>query len=126
MLFHLSDDRTLLALHHNRHSQSKYEGLTGKMEGQKDRCEIWASISRDGGRTWSEPRFLYANALAPDPAKNNWLNYNCSYNDVVVYHGTLHIFLPHRWARVLHLRLDEDDLPKLPTKAEGIADRSDS
>ena len=37
MLFHLSDGKTLVAFHHNRHSQSTYVGLGAKMEGMKDR-----------------------------------------------------------------------------------------
>ena len=29
----------------------------------------------------------------------------------------LHMFVPHRWQRVLHLHLKADDLRRLPTKA---------
>lgn len=117
MLFALSDGVTLAAFHHNRHSQSTYEGLTAAMEGQKDRSEIWVSLSADGGRTWDEPRFVFANALAPSLG-NPWRDYNCSYVDAVVDGGTIHLFVPHRWERVLHLTLAEADLGRLPTRAE--------
>ena len=117
MLFHLSDGKTLVAFHHNRHSQTTYTGLTGKMEGQKDRSEIWASTSTDEGRTWTEPRLVFANAAAPNLA-NSWYNYQCSYMDMFADAGTLHLFLPHRWERALHLTLPESALATLPTKAD--------
>jgi len=114
MLFRLSDDKTLLALHHNRHAQTSYSGLTAKMEGMKDRSEVWASLSRDGGHTWTPPRFVFANAL-PETEPNGWYNHQCSYIDAFVDHGTWHLFVPHRWKRVLHLTLKEADLETLPT-----------
>ena len=42
MLFHLSDGNTLVAFHHNRHSDFNYTGLSGeKPEVMKDRSEVW-------------------------------------------------------------------------------------
>ena len=117
MLFHLSDGKTLIALHHNRHAGTSYTGLTVKMEGMKDRSEIWAATSADGGHTWSEPRFLLANAAVPDLG-NAWCDYQCSYMDAFVDGRVLHLFMPHRWQQVLHLTLRESDLGKLPTRAE--------
>jgi hypothetical protein len=83
------------------------------MEGQKDRSEIWVSLSEDGGRTWSKPRFVFANALAPS-LENSWRNYQCSYMDVFADDGTLNLFVPHRWQRALHLQVREQDLLALP------------
>lgn len=117
MLFHLSDGKTLVALHHNRHAPAAYTGLSAKMEGMKDRSEIWAATSTDGGHTWSEPRFLLANAAAPDQP-NAWFNYQCSYLDAFVDAGVLHVFMPHRWNQALHLTLKEADLARLPTASE--------
>ncbi|MEW6357188.1 MAG: sialidase family protein [Planctomycetota bacterium] len=117
MLFHLSDGRTLAAFHHNRHSQTHYVGLTAKMEGQKDRSEVWVSLSDDEGRTWSEPRFVFANALAPS-FDNAWRNYNCSYIDMFVDEGIVHLFVPHRWERVLHLRFSESDIGRFLTRQD--------
>ena len=121
MLFLLSDGKTLAAFHHNRHSQTQYVGLTAKMEGQKDRSEIWVAFSTDDGETWTPPRFVFTNALAPDPKKAAWYNHQCSYMDVIVDGDTLHLFCPHRWARVLHLRLKESDLTNIPEKTDFTA-----
>jgi hypothetical protein len=30
----------------------------------------------------------------------------------------LHVFVPHRWQQALHLRMKEDDLSRLPRKAD--------
>lgn len=118
MLTHLSDGRTLLALHHNRYSDLNYTGLDGKKpEVMKDRSEVWVSQSRDGGRTWSEPRFLFANALA-ETLESPFRNYQCSYIDVFPVGDVLHLFVPHRWRQVLHLTLAERDLDRLPTADE--------
>ena len=114
MLCHLSDGRTLAAFHHNRHHDTDYTGLSASNQGQMmDRSEIWLSLSTDEGRTWSEPRFVFANALAPS-FDNPWRDYNCSYLDVFADAGVLNIFLPHRWHQALHLQIREEDLGKLP------------
>lgn len=117
MIFWHPDGRTLLAFHHNRHSQSRYEGLHGKMEGMKDRSELWVATSTDEGRTWSEPRFLLVNAFAPTLG-SSWRNYQCSYIDMVADGNNLHIFMPHRWRQAIHLTLEASDLEKLPTRAD--------
>ncbi len=118
MLTHLSDGHTLAAFHHHRFSDRSYTGLDGnKAEMMRDRSEIWVALSGDGGRTWREPRFVFANALAPN-LESPWRNFQCSYLDVVADAGTLHLFVPHRWQRALHLTLPEAALPELPTNAE--------
>jgi hypothetical protein len=115
MVFHLSDRKTLIAFHHNRHINTQYIGLTGKMDGMKDRSEIWVALSRDGGRTWSTPRFLFANAMKPNPAKNGWFNHNVSYLDAVIDDGQIHVFCPHLWNRAVYLTIQEKELAELPT-----------
>lgn len=115
MVFHLTDGKTLISLHHNRHIKSQYDGLHGKMDGMKDRSEIWISLSVDGGRSWSEPQFLFANATVPNPDKNGWFNHNVSYLDAVIDEGTIHIFCPHLWNRAVHLTISESALASLPT-----------
>ncbi len=118
MLFPLSDGQTWVNLHHNVHSQSTYEGLHGTMEGMKDRGQLWASLSRDGGRTWSEPGFLCTMARRPDPGASAFLNFQCSYVDGFADPPFLHLFMPQCWHRVLHLRIEEDRLAGLPTAHE--------
>lgn len=117
MLFHLSDGKTLAAFHHNRYSMKKYEGLNTSPQVMKDRSEIWVSLSTDEGRSWSEPRFVFATALAAN-LPTAFFNYQCSYIDVIADRGTLNLFVPHRWERVLQLRLREDSLSALPLKGE--------
>lgn len=117
MLFHLSDGKTLAAFHHNRYSLRKYEGLNQSPQVMKDRSEIWVSFSSDEGRTWSEPRFVFANALAPN-RPTAFYNYQCSYIDAIVERDTVNLFVPHRWERVLLLRIRESDLRRLPTRAD--------
>ena len=117
MLFHLSDAKTLAAFHHNRHSTVKYKGLGSNQEAMLDRSEIWVSTSTDEGLTWSEPRFVFANALAPS-FSNPWRNYNCSYVDMFVDEGTINLFVPHRWERAVHLQMKESDLAKLLVREE--------
>jgi rhamnogalacturonyl hydrolase YesR len=109
MLFHHPDGKTLIAFHHNRHSGSHFKHI--------DRSEIWVSLSSDEGRTWSEPRFVFANALAAT-SKSPWHDYQCSYLDAFTDGQDMHIFVPHRWQRALHLHFKVSDLKKFPTKAE--------
>lgn len=117
MLFHLSDGKTLAAFHHNRHHDLAYGGLSTKAEIMKDRSEMWVALSSDGGETWSEPRFLFVNAFAETEA-NAFFNYQCSYMDMFVDEGRVHLFVPHRWKQVLHLSFDEGLLERLPNAAE--------
>jgi len=122
MLFKLGDGKTLAVLHHNRSSighlpMKERADLSSNHPAQKDRNELWVSLSADGGRTWSEPRFLLANALQPFEA-NAWYNYQVSYADLFSDQGTLHIFIPHRWRQVIYFTLPESALATLPTAAD--------
>ena len=118
MVYHLSDGKTLITLFHNRHFGTEYVGLNGKMDGMKDRSEIWIALSKDGGRSWSEPQFLFANATVPNPDKNGWFNHQVSYLDAVIDDGTIHIFCPHLWNRAVYLQIQESSLASLPTAAQ--------
>ena len=117
MLFMLSDAHTLVAFHHNRCSKNTYIGLENDNAAMVDRSEIWVSTSRDEGQSWSEPRFVFANALEPD-LDSDWRNYNCSYCDMFVDDGVINLFVPHRWERVVHLQLQEIALEQLPTRGQ--------
>ncbi|WP_164821745.1 sialidase family protein [Paenibacillus koleovorans] len=117
MIFHLSDGKTLVVFHHNRHHDLNYAGLGDKAEIMKDRSEMWVSFSEDEGLTWSEPRFLFVNALEPT-LNSSFRNYQCSYMDMFLDGDLLNLFVPHRWQQVLHLTIRESDLRRLPTRAE--------
>ena len=117
MLFPLSDDKTLVAFHHNKVPTTGNGELSDKAELMKMRSEVWASLSTDEGHTWSEPRFVLVNAVAPVHAVSGF-NSQCSYLDAFTEDGVLHLFMPHRWQQVLHLTITESALATLPTKAE--------
>lgn len=114
MLFKLADGKTLIAFHHNQFHGRRYSGLSGKSPGMADRSEIWFSTSKDGGRTWNQPRFVFANGPVASSG-NAFRDYNCSYIDMIEDQGVIHLFVPHRWERVLHLEFRESDLDKFPT-----------
>ncbi|MBX7211807.1 MAG: exo-alpha-sialidase [Verrucomicrobiaceae bacterium] len=115
MVFQLSDGKTLVAFHHNKVPSTKYGELSDKAETMKMRSEVWASLSTDEGHTWSAPRFVLANAVAPIHAVSGF-NSQCSYIDAFTDDGVLHLFMPHRWQQVLHLTLREDALTHLPSQ----------
>ncbi len=108
MLFHLEDGKTLVAFHHNAHSGTHFNN-----NAMADRAQLWVSLSKDGGRTWDAPRFVLANAVAPD-GTGPWCENNCSYIDLIADRGELHIFMPHRWRRCVHLHLSSTILETLP------------
>ena len=117
MLFMLSDRKTLIAFHHNR-SHSKSSALASNNKAMMaDRSELWFSTSPDGGLTWGEPRFVLVNILG-ETLENHWRNYNCSYVDAFTDQGDLHLFIPHRWQRILHLQISEKDLGRFPSASE--------
>jgi hypothetical protein len=121
MLFKLSDNKTLIAFHHNRHHDFNYSGLSGaKREIMKDRSELWFSLSTDDGKSWSEPRLFLINALS-EGFESPFRNYQCSYMDMFVDNGELHCFIPHRWQRALYVHFKESDLNKFPTQKELLA-----
>ena len=88
------------------------------MDGMRDRSEIWVVQSQDGGRSWSEPRFLFANLTRPNPNKNGWFNYNVSYLDAVIEDGVVHLFCPHLWNRAVYMTISESSLYDLPSALE--------
>jgi len=117
MLFHLADGETLIVFHHNRYSPKRPHF------NREDRSELWCSLSTDDGRSWSEPRFVLANAAKPGPG---WGNPNAkvfsvSYDDLLVDGEDLHLFVDFQTRQVLHVRFKESDLRKLPTKADLIS-----
>jgi hypothetical protein len=122
MIYLLSDGKTLMVLHHNRSSASHLpmaeRAHLGKMHpGMRDRAQLWISLSTDGGHSWEPLRFAFANALAANE-DSLFKNYQCSYTDALIDHGQVHLFVPHRWRRVVQLTLKESDLHKLPTAAD--------
>lgn len=119
----LPDGKTIVCLHHNRHHDVDYLGLDSDNEPlMKDRTEVWVSLSKDGGKTFSEPGYLFSNAAEPD-LENAFRNHQCSYIDMFADGDMLHLFVPHRWQQVLHLTVLIEALPLLPSKRELLEGR---
>jgi len=104
MLFRLSDNKTLIALIHNRYTPEKPHF------NQADRMELWFSLSRDHGRTWSDPKFLFANFV--DQVRRH----NVSYTDMFIDDGLVNFVIPHLWEEVIIVSMKESDLHNLPSK----------
>lgn len=110
MIQKLSDGKTLIALHHNRHSGGGFN--------REDRSELWVALSKDDSVTWSEPRFLAVTSTTLTRPLFGNEQYVLTYSDTLADRGQLHIFIPHLWRQVLHVRMSERDLLKLPTKRD--------
>jgi len=110
MIEKLSDQKTIIALHHNRSAGGGFN--------RDDRSEVWISLSHDDGITWTEPRFLMSTATTITRKLFGSEQYCITYCDVLAQDGTLNIFLPHLWRQVLQVRMQEADLVKLPTQRE--------
>jgi len=109
MVFTLADG-TLAVFFHNRH--------TGGHFNHPDRSELWVSRSVDAGTTWDEPRFLAANTAQPADQPGNFRDSHLSYADLLTDGTNLHLFIPHQFRQILHLRFTADDLSRLPTRAD--------
>lgn len=115
MIFSLGEPGHLLALtHRTKASDPDWNGWF------PDRQSLWCQISRDAGATWSEPRFLIADAAPYGGLDNAWVE--VGYADVVADGDDLHIFLSYKKAAMLYLRLRMDELPSLPSEQELSAD----
>ena len=114
MIEKLSDGKTLIALHHNRVGGSGFS----HQPHSEDRSELWVSLSRDDGMSWSEPRFLAVTSTVTTRPIFGLVQYCMTYCDVLADQGHLHIFIPHLWRQVLQVRLREEDLKRLPTRAQ--------
>lgn len=106
MIFHLGDGKTLITFIHNRYDPERPHF------DQPARNEVWCSISKDAGRTWGEPRFVFAGADAEGHIHSN------SYLDMIADGSRIHIFLGQKGKQLLYLQFDESDMPGFMTKAE--------
>jgi len=109
MIFHLADRKTLVAFIHNRYDPRKPHF------DKAARNELWCSTSKDEGRTWSEPRFVFAGATPGGHI------HSCSYIDMFADRPRVHIFLGQYGRQLLYLHFDESDIAKFPTKANLVA-----
>ena len=107
MISKLANDRTLIAFIHNRPAGHRHRNVQ-----YHDRRELWFSLSNDEGITWSDPRFILADAAEP----GNWVE--VSYADLIADGEDLHLFLDHQKRQILHFHFTENDLSLMPSRAE--------
>lgn len=110
MIATLSDGKTIIALHHNRGK--------GGFFNIDDRSELWVALSFDGGVTWTEPRFFMSSATQTTRKLAGNIFSSLTYCDLIAEDGVLNIFLPHLFRQVLHVRMKESDLQRLPTRRD--------
>lgn len=108
MVFLLADGETLAAFHHNRYNPDRPFDQTV-------RNELWVSLSSDGARTWSEPRFVAANMAEPGDL---WDSPSISYDDLLVDGADLHLIMDYQYRQVLHLQFTEAEMRAFPTQEE--------
>jgi hypothetical protein len=104
MVFHLGDDKTLIAFVHNRYNPGRPHFDKAAQN------ELWCSVSRDEGRTWSEPRFVFAGTTSGGHI------HSCSYIDMFADGSRIHIFLGQNGRQLLCLHFDKSNLPGFLTK----------
>ncbi len=112
MLFHLEKGKSLIAFIHNR----VREANAAHVFAHELRSELWVVVSHDEGRTWSEPRWLLANACEA-PTMHGWNGCTpmVSYADLFVDGDNLHLFVDHQMRQVLHVTFKKEDIDQFPT-----------
>lgn len=114
MLFQL-DTETLICFIHNRANCDN----PAHQFSHEIRAELWFVTSTDRGHSWSEPRFVIAEAGIP-PIHNGWQGVTpmVSYGDLLVDGNDLNLFIDHEMRQILQLRFKRNSLDRLPTAAQ--------
>ncbi|WP_309399950.1 sialidase family protein [Cerasicoccus maritimus] len=116
MVFTLDGGSTLIAFIHNKDKPDVIDNL---IFSQEIRSELWFSLSTDGSRTWSEPRFLAVNACTPEKL-TGWGSATpmLSYADLICIGDTLHLFVDHQMRQVIQISFLRSELGSFPTLKE--------
>ena len=109
MVYKAGDGKTLVNFTHNRKASDRYRNA-----GRNDRQELWVSISRDSGKSWSESRFVASNACPRERPTFREL----SYADLIADGDDLHLFLDEDKRQILHFHLKLSEINKLPTESQ--------
>jgi len=104
MIFHLGNSKALIAFIHNRYDPNE-PGFQ-----KSARNELWCSISKDEGHTWSEPRFVLAGI---NPAG---FIHSLSYIDMFADHSRINFVIGHGRKQLLYLQFDERDIKGFLTR----------
>jgi hypothetical protein len=108
MVFPFAGGKRLIAFIHNRYTAEHPHHY------HPDRNALWFAVSDDAGRSWSEPRFLIAQAKHTD--KPTSCDPDVSYVDLLVDGRALHLFVGDGQRRALHLAFSERDLAAFPDR----------
>lgn len=109
MVFRFDGGKGLIAFIHNRYDE-KYPH-----HHHPDRGELWFATSVDDGRSWSEPRFLIAQAKRPDhPDPTASCDPDVSYVDLLIDGATLHLFVADRQRQTVQVSFSADRLDEFP------------
>lgn len=111
MVFKLSDGKTLIAFHHNRYDPENPNHW------HLDRGELWFSLSKNGGKSWSKPRFIVAQAEQVDAGPLS-VKHDVSYVDLIADDGELNLFVGHGQTHTTLLKFNEKDLNKCYTQED--------
>lgn len=111
MIFKLEGDKNLIAFIHNRPASHIHRNSDFN-----DRRELWVSRSEDGGLSWSEPRFVIADATQKIEGGFNWVE--VSYGHLIVDGGQLNFVFNHKKKFILNIRFNKNDIPGFPTLTE--------
>ena len=110
MVFPFAGGKRVIAFIHNRYTAKDPE------HNHLDRGALWFAISDNAGRSWSEPRFLIAQAKLPERAHPTSCDHDVCYVDLLVDGTDLHLFVADGQRRALHLAFSEQDLAAFPDR----------
>ena len=110
MVFPLTQEDGLIAFIHNRYTAEH------PYHYHPDRNALWLATSHDAGQTWSEPRFILAQAKHTDNPLS--LDPDVSYVDLLVDGPELHLFVSDGQHQVLYVRFRKDQLSQFPVAAD--------
>jgi hypothetical protein len=108
MVFRLADGKRLIAFIHKRYDSKHPHHY------HPDRVELWFAVSEDQGRSWSEPRFVIAQAKHTDRPLS--CDPDVSYVDLLVDGSALHLFVADGHRQTVHLQFAERELGAFPTR----------
>ena len=80
-----------------------------------ERSELWLNLSKDLGKSWSEPHFIIAQAEKVD-ASGLSVKHDVSYVDLLVDCEELNLFVGHGQIRTVLVKFNEKDLCTFYTK----------
>lgn len=113
MVFRFDAGKRLIAFVHNRYDEKHPNHY------HPDRVELWFATSADDGRSWSEPRFMIAQAKHTDHPLS--CDPDVSYVDLLVDEASLHLFVADGQRQAVQVTFSADRLDEFPTKSDLIS-----